>query len=606
MMKTLLKNVTFIVTMIVTTMVYAQVPATQDTIVIASGAANAGLLEATINGDKDGNNVRIHPNRVYKLAPGFHLVLSAINVNNDTGTIRIVGTKGGKKPVIIPLTTNSKGPGQNKVNGSLELKNLHIQGRDDEGGKWKGHLFEVSGANRSLFVEDCLIEFPERGFNLQQVTEGLTIEMRNNYFRDMFVMQAQYSGNVINAKGVPIESLIFENNTVSNAGMPMLMQNQMVTYALINHNTFINTTTTVFLNPYYYEAYITNNLFYNANTLGTNADAALSEPDGQAIALVGIDELDINIGSAGIPLYAMDGSQTSVIAPYNDVSQLKIYVADNIYFNEATLDKYNNGFYSAAFPNDAPESYLYSTNPGPHRVDVPVLFMGAREDALFDGNANISRENNIIGQDPGLGTEAISVAAAEQLAIWQRLRLEVPGETRTPDMTSYLFGDFDPTTIPGIESEDGDGILKFSDLIEDFSIGSFPSNIDGHTIGALHWTSEIDSYDPVTGLADIIAAYNSTLSVDDIALNNIFELKSYPNPSNDEAAIQFNMPSGSNVNISVYNILGGHITTLVDNESYSAGVHSIKWNTSNINSGLYFLKLQAGNASQTLKMMIAH
>lgn len=602
-MKTLLKNVAFIVTMIITTMVYAQVPATQDTIVIASGDGNAGLLEATINGDKDGNNVRIHPNRVYKLEPGFHFVLSAINVNNDTGTIRIVGETGGKKPVIIPLTTNNKGPGQNKVNGSLELKNLHIQGRDDQGGKWKGHLFEVNGANRSLFVEDCLIEFPERGFYLQSVTSGLTIEMRNNYFRDMFVMQAQYSGNVINAKGVPIESLIFENNTVSNAGMPMLMQNQMVTYALINHNTFINTTTTVFLNPYYYEAYITNNLFYNANTIGTNAEAALAEPDGQAIALVGIDELDINIGSAGIPLYAMDGSQTSVIAPYNDVSQLKIYVADNIYFNEATLDKYNNGFYSAAFPNVAPESYLYSTNPGPHKVDVPVLFMGAREDALFNGNANISRENNIIGQDPGLGTEAISVAEAEQLAIWQRLRLEVPGEVRTPDMTSYYFGDFDPTTIPGIESEDSDGILKFSNLIEDFSINpSFASNIDGHTIGALHWTSEIDSYDPVDGLADIIAAYQSTLSIDEVGPMNVFELKTSPNPFNTNTSIAFNMPSSSHVKISVYNILGAHIATLVDGVT-DAGQQSVIWNAKDVKPGLYFCKLESGTLSKTIKML---
>jgi len=602
MMKTLLKNVAFIVTMIITTMVYAQVPATQDTIVIASGLDKAGLLEATINGDKDGSNVRIHPNRVYKLEPGFHFVLSAINVNNDTGTIRIVGETGGKKPVIIPLTTNSKGPGQNKVNGSLELKNLHIQGRDDEGGKWKGHLFDVYGANRSLFVEDCLIEFPERGFKLQGVTSGLTIEMRNNYFRDMFVTQAQYSGNVINAKYVPIESLIFENNTVSNAGMPMLMQNQMVTYALINHNTFINTSTTVFLNPYYYEAYITNNLFYNANTLGTNPDSSLADPDGQAIALVGIDELDMSIGSAGIPLYAMNADKTSVIAPYNDVSKLKIYVADNIYFNEATLDKYNNGFYSAAFA-DAPESYLNSTGtPGPHRVDVPVLFMGAREDALFDGNDNISRENNILDQDPGLGMQAISEAAAEQLAIWQRLRLEVPAENRTPDMTSYLFGDFDPNTIPGIESEDSDGIEKFSNLIEDFSINtSFVSNIDGHTVGALHWTSEIDSYNPVQGLEDIIAAYNSTLSVDEVT-TNLFEFKTFPNPFNTNTSIAFNMPSSSHVKISVYNILGAHLATLVDGVT-DAGQQSVSWNAKDVKPGLYFCKLESGTLSKTIKML---
>ena len=66
------------------------------------------------------------------------------------------------------------------------------------------------------------------------------------------------------------------------------------------------------------------------------------------------------------------------------------------------------------------------------------------------------------------------------------------------------------------------------------------------------------------------------------------------------------MPTGSNLKISVYNILGAHITTLVDNESYSAGIHSVKWNTADVNSGLYFCKLEAGNSSQTLKMMVAH
>ena len=592
------------------TMAHAQVPATQDTIQIPSGVPNAGLLEATINGDKDAGGVRIHPNRVYKLAAGFHFVLAAINVNNDTGTIRIVGEKGGKKPVIIPITTGGVPPAGNVINSSLELKNLHIQGRDDNGGRWGvgngGYIFRLAGTNRSLFVEDCLIEFPDRAFRVNQITAGLTIEMRNNYFRDFFVMGQQWAGNVFDSKGVPLESFIFENNSVSNAGVPLLMQNQMVKYALINHNTFINTSTFVNLNPNYYEAYITNNLFYNTNTMGKDSANDLSSPDGQASAIIPLDTLDINIGVAGIPLYAMDAGKTTVIAPYNDVSNYKIYVADNIYFNQATLDLYNNGAYSAAFPNDAPESYLSWFAPGPHRVDVPALFTGAREDALFDGNANIIRENNIFGVDPGLGTEAISVAEAAQLAIWQRLRYEVPEEKGTPDMSSYFFGDFNPITIPGIETEDGNGITKISDMIEDFSIGSFTSNIDGHTIGALHWTSEIDSYDPVDGLADIIAAYNSTLSVDDLTTNNLFELKSYPNPSNNEAVIEFNIVNGTNLKISVYNILGQNVVTLVNNESYAAGVHNVKWDTSKVKSGLYFCKLETGNASQTLKMIVKH
>jgi hypothetical protein len=602
--KKLLKNVAFITTMI-STMVYAQVPAGQEKIVIPSGNANAGLLETTINGDVDGSGNRINPNRIYELAEGWHIVFSAINVTNDTGTIKIVGATTGKKPVIIPVVNGGIAPGQNVINGNLELRNLHIQGRNDQGGLYGGHIFKVIGNDRSLVVEDCLLELANRCFHLQNVPQGLTMEFRNNYFRDLFTDSQQWAGNAINAKTVPIESLIFENNTVTGGGLSLLLQSQMIRYALINHNSFINTSTYWNLNPYFYEAYVTSNLFYNSNIIGEDINMRDSNPDKRTLGMIALDTIDIKIGKKGIPAYAMNADQTAVIAPYNDVSNYKIYYADNINFTEATMNDYNNGVYNALQPN--PISYLnWSGVNGPHPVAVPPTWMGQREIDLFADHAGIIEENNILNQDPLLATEAISAADAVPLASYLRRMYSVPGEP-VSDMSGYTFGDFDPTTIPGIGTEDGDGITKFADLIEDFSIGSaFKSNIDGLSIGALHWTSEIDSYDPVQGLADIMSAYNTSLSVDDFGLNNVFGLKGYPNPSNSEAIIQFDMPSGSNVKISVYNILGAHITTLVDNESYGAGAHSVKWNTSNINSGLYFLKLEAGNSSQTLKMMVAH
>jgi hypothetical protein len=599
--KSLLKSAVFIA-VVSTTMTHAQVPASQDTIVIAGGAANAGLLETTINSDKNTDNSRINPNRVYKLQAGFHFVLSAINVNNDSGTVRIVGATGGKKPVIIPLVTGDNGPAQNVITSSLELKNLHIQGKNDQGGTWGGHLFQLVGNDRSLFVEDCMIEFAERGFKLQEVPQGLTMEFRNNYFRDFFVGDQQWSGNVFDAKGVPVESLIFENNTVTNGGCVLLLQNQMVKYALINHNTFINTSTYLNLNPNFYEAYITNNLFYNTNTMGQDYNNIANGPDQADFPIIAIDTIDIKVGMAGLPLYAMNTAKDKVIAPYDDVSNYKIYLADNIYHNEATLDKYNNGDYSAAF-NDAPESYLSWYAPGPHRVAVPAKFTAAREDALFAGNAGIKKENNLFDQDPGLGMEAVSVIAAEQLAIWQRLRYEVSAESRTPDMSSYYFGDFDPTTIPGIETEDGDGITKFSDLVEDLSIGAaFTSSIDGLSVGALHWTAAIDSYDSTDNLSKILAAYQSTLSIDEVGSMSVFELKTSPNPFNTNTSIAYNMPSSSHVKISVYNILGAHIATLVDGVA-DAGQQSVSWNAKDVKPGLYFCKLESGTLSKTIKML---
>ena len=71
---------------------------------------------------------------------------------------------------------------------------------------------------------------------------------------------------------------------------------------------------------------------------------------------------------------------------------------------------------------------------------------------------------------------------------------------------------FDPTTIPGIETEDGDGLTRISDFIENFSYNAdINSTLDGFSIGALHWTDEIDSYDPEEGLTAILAGYEAAV-----------------------------------------------------------------------------------------------
>lgn len=604
-MKTLLMNVAFIIT-ISATMAYAQVPASQDTIVIPGGVENAGLFETTINGDKDGSGNRLNPNRVYKLEPGFHYVKSAINVNNPDGTIRIVGATGGKKPVIIPVVVDGVAPGENSITSSLELKNLHIQGRNDEGGYWGGYLFVIKGNDRKLTVEDCLIEFADRGFKLQDVPQGLEIEMRNNYFRDFFATGQLWGGNVIDAKYVPIEKLVFENNTVSNGQCVLLLQQQFIKYALINHNTFINTSTFLTLNHYYYEAYITNNVFYNCNMIGEDFNIIQAAPDKVSTPIIPLDTLDIKIGAKGIPTYAMDAGQTALVAPYNDINNYKIYVADNIYFNESTLDKYYNGEYNSI--GNYPVSYInWFGTAGPHKVNVPANWMGAREEAFFANYSGIKEENNILDQDPQLATEGISETSAEQLAIWMRKMYEVADETRTPDMTEYYFGDFDPTTIPGIETEDGDGITRFSDLIEDFSIGSdFKSKSDGYSIGALHWTGEINTFSSEASLSAVKEAYDTPTALDETELsladNTIF--KTYPNPFKSSVQIEYSVNQNSHVKLAIYNSVGSLVKILVDGER-TTGFHKESWNASDMPSGIYYCTIVSEGQMKTSKMILA-
>ena len=578
---------------------------TGDVISIPSGQANAGLLETTINNDKDADGNRLNPNRTYLLEPGLHFMYSEINTAAFTGTIKIHGSTDGKKPVIVPIVNNGVAPGKSKIRSSLELKNLHIQGRDNEGGDTGGYFFQVYGNGSTIHVEDCLVEFPGRFIKAQNVTAGLEMTFKNNYFRDMFVSGQQWAGNIVDAKGVPIESFIFENNTVSNSGCPVLLQNQVVKYALINHNTFVNTSTFWNLNPYFYEAYITNNLFYNVNMMGEDYNYLMSNPGEVSFPIMAFAPISLDgaASTAAIPADMLNAAGDALVAPYDNVANYKIYVADNIYHNNSSLDSYYNGDYNTIASN--PVSYIsWFGVAGPHDVNVPANWMADRETALFANNASWVEENNILDQDPQLATVALSAAESAELAIKLRKWYEVPDETGTEDMSSIMFGDFNPNTIPGVGTEDGDGITKYSDLIEDFSIASsFTSNIDGHAIGALHWTNQIDSYDSAQALADIQSSYSSTLSVVDVTnSDNITSLLTFPNPFENNFNIMLNITSKADVKASLYTITGVKVATLV-NETLNSGSHQLNFDTTSLSEGLYLCKIEAGQYTKTFKVI---
>jgi len=79
--------------------------------------------------------------------------------------------------------------------------------------------------------------------------------------------------------------------------------------------------------------------------------------------------------------------------------------------------------------------------------------------------------------------------------------------------------------------------------------------------------------------------------------------QNYPNPFNPSTTINFSIPNTDIVSIEVYDVLGKKITVLV-NEKKLSGLHSIKWETQNVPSGLYFCRIQTGEFVHTIKMML--
>ena len=79
--------------------------------------------------------------------------------------------------------------------------------------------------------------------------------------------------------------------------------------------------------------------------------------------------------------------------------------------------------------------------------------------------------------------------------------------------------------------------------------------------------------------------------------------QNYPNPFNPSTTIKYSIPNTGLVSLSVCNILGEQVKTLI-NQEMPAGNHTVQFNASNLASGIYLYKLQAGNFIETKKMIL--
>jgi hypothetical protein len=81
----------------------------------------------------------------------------------------------------------------------------------------------------------------------------------------------------------------------------------------------------------------------------------------------------------------------------------------------------------------------------------------------------------------------------------------------------------------------------------------------------------------------------------------------YPNPFNPSTRIQYGLPKTARVRLSIFDILGRKIATLVDEEKL-AGFHTVEWdglttNRQRASGGVYFFKLEAGQIVKVKKML---
>lgn len=79
--------------------------------------------------------------------------------------------------------------------------------------------------------------------------------------------------------------------------------------------------------------------------------------------------------------------------------------------------------------------------------------------------------------------------------------------------------------------------------------------------------------------------------------------QNYPNPFNPSTEIAFDLPVASHVELTIYNVLGQRVETLIDGEM-EAGSHMKTWDATPYSSGIYFYRISAKNFTETKKMLM--
>ncbi len=138
-------------------------------------------------------------------------------------------------------------------------------------------------------------------------------------------------------------------------------------------------------------------------------------------------------------------------------------------------------------------------------------------------------------------------------------------------------------------AKDGRSVLNSGDVVGICGMTETP--IDD-------WGVDMTTRGEVTVDVATDVAEKGTGIVEQFSLSN-----NYPNPFNPSTKIQYSIPTNEFVSLKVYDVIGREVTTLV-NQQQAAGVYDVKFNASNLTSGIYFYRIDAGSFAEVKKMML--
>jgi hypothetical protein len=148
------------------------------------------------------------------------------------------------------------------------------------------------------------------------------------------------------------------------------------------------------------------------------------------------------------------------------------------------------------------------------------------------------------------------------------------------------YGDISPGQL---STGQGTQVIRFSASRPGNYSVEFPVHISSG--GILFWTETFRV--TVTGVPQSKAETPNSFSLE----------QNYPNPFNPSTTIRYGLPARSHVSLTVFNTLGQRVSTITDGEQ-NAGYHSVRFDATNLSSGVYYYRIQAGSYVDTKKFLL--
>jgi hypothetical protein len=316
--------------------------------------------------------------------------------------------------------------------------------------------------------------------------------------------------------------------------------------------------------------------------------------NGHSISPIAVGTLNLNSGMITIPNNTSNLSAIS--ASGNTIASFTVNVdagaTTGIYASSFTYDVNASG-YTATKSFTLPvgiivedfESNTFTHFPWDmtHIGDKPWIIINSG--SIYEGNYTARSGNDSIDNSTSELTMQINVLSADTLSFYKKVSSE-----QNYDSLTFM--------IDGVEQGQWSGEV-------DWSREAYMLTSGLHTIKWVYSKDQSVSDGLDAAFVDfIVFPHDNTFLWKPEITNNTNYFSVYPNPLKSESIILFNLKNSENVNITLLNTLGETVKVILPTQKVSEGIHQLQLSGSELSSGIYFCKINAGSDSNVIKVII--